>query len=61
MAHTQMVNHESSSRLSGIGQKIKEGAEIAGALKSIFDISKAIYQGVQTAAPYAAAGAALLI
>jgi hypothetical protein len=39
----------------GIGDKIKFGAEIAGAVKTIFDVGKGIYSAVSTVAPIASA------
>ncbi len=38
-----------------IGNKIKFGAEVAGAVKTIFDVGKGIYSAVSTVAPIAAA------
>jgi hypothetical protein len=37
--------------MSSIGQKVKQGAEIIGTLKGIYDTGKVIYNGVQAAAP----------
>ena len=52
MAHLHNLNHnQSPSLLHNIGQKVKVAAEIAGALKTIFEVGKPI---VQAAAPVVA-------
>ena len=42
------------SLMSSIGQKVKQGAEMLGTIKGIYDTGKVIYNGVQAAAPYVA-------
>jgi hypothetical protein len=39
----------------GVGNKIKFAAEVAGSVKTIFDIGKGIYSAVSSLAPIAAA------
>jgi hypothetical protein len=40
--------------MESIGNKVKQGAEIVGALKGIWDVGNAIYGAATTAAPYIA-------
>ena len=52
MAHLHNIHkNQSPSLLHNIGQKVKVAAEIAGALKTIFEVGKPI---VQAAAPVVA-------
>lgn len=48
------------SFLSGIGNKVKQAAEIAGAVKGLYDVGRMIYQGVQTIGPAVASAGILL-
>jgi hypothetical protein len=52
MANLQ--NHRIKNRINneGIGAKVKNAMEFAGAIKSIWETSRMIYSGVQAAAPY---------
>lgn len=57
MAHLHnfhKVPHRQSF-LHSIGEKIKYGAEVAGAIKTIFDVGKGVYSAVSAVAPVAAA------
>lgn len=57
MAHLHnFPNNHHPSLLSTIGTKVKQGAEIAGTIKNIFDIGRGIYQ---TVGPLIAAAAVL--
>ena len=38
--------------LENVGQKVKNAAEIAGAVKGAWNVDKIIYSGFQAAAPY---------
>jgi len=42
------------------GQKVKNIAEVVGTIKGMYDTGKMIYSGIQTAAPYIAAGMAAI-
>ena len=55
-------NHRRSKQsfLSGIGNKVKQAAEIAGAVKGLYDVGRLIYQGVQTIGPAVASAGILL-
>ncbi len=44
----------------GFGQKVKKKASVVGTIKGMYDTGKAIYSGMQVAAPYIAAGMAML-
>ena len=46
--------------ITGLGQKVKHVAELAGTIKTGFDIAKGAYTLFQAAAPYLAAGALLI-
>lgn len=48
------------SLLSNIGSKIKNVAEIAGAVKGIYDVGKMLYNGVRTIGPVASTVGLLL-
>ncbi len=53
MANLQNFRHSSHvGLLENVGQKVKSAAEIAGAVKGIWDVSKMVYSGFQVAAPY---------
>jgi hypothetical protein len=56
MAHTRnrFIAKRQPSYLESIGNKVKQGAEIVGALKGIWDVGNAIYGAATTAAPYIA-------
>ena len=43
-----------------MGQKLKTTAEVAGAIKGIWDVGKTIYGGVRAIAPLAGAALAVL-
>ena len=38
--------------ITGLGQKVKNAAEFAGAVKGIYQVGKAVYSGFMVAAPY---------
>ena len=38
------------------GQKVKQISEVVGTIKGLYDTGKTIYTGIQTVAPYIAAG-----
>jgi len=42
------------------GQKVKNIAEVVGTIKGMYDTGKMIYSGIQSAAPYIAAGMAAI-
>ena len=48
------------SMIQGLGEKIKYASEMAGAVKTGWDIAKGAYTVFQAASPYLAAGALLL-
>ena len=43
------VQHKSA--LHSIGNKVRQGIEVAGTLKGIYDIGSAVYKGATFAAP----------
>ena len=55
-------NHrnQNQSLMSNIGNKVKQAAEIAGAVKGIYDVGKLLYTGIRTIGPSVAAVGALL-
>ena len=56
MAHLHNFNkNQNPSFFSSIGQKNKFGAEVAGAVKTIFDVGKGIYSALAPVAGIAAA------
>ena len=56
MAHLHNFHkNQNPSLFAGIGQKIKFGAEFAGAVKTIFDVGKGIYSALAPVAGIAAA------
>ena len=53
MANLQNFRNNSHvGLLENVGQKVKNAAEIAGAVKGVWDVGKIIYSGFQVAAPY---------
>ena len=46
MAHTHNMSNKSQSFMSGIGNKVKQIAEIAGAIKGIYDTGRMVYGAV---------------
>jgi len=53
MANLQNFRHPSHvGLLENVGQKVKNIAEIAGAVKGAWDVGKMIYSGFQVALPY---------
>ena len=56
MAHLHNFNkNQNPGFFAGIGQTIKFGAEVAGAVKTIFDVGKAVFSAVGPAAAVIAA------
>ena len=56
MAHLHNYHKKESPGLfHTVGQKIKQGAEIAAGLKTIYEVGKPIVDFIRTAAPVAAA------
>ena len=53
-------NKRNHSMLQGIGEKVKYAAQLAGALKTGFNIAKGAYNVFQAVSPYIAGAAALL-
>ena len=45
-------NNRHVGLLENVGPKVKNAAEIAGAVKGVWDVGKMIYSGFQVAAPY---------
>ena len=43
------VQHKSA--LHSIGNKVRQGIEVAGTLKGMYDIGNAVYKGAKFAAP----------
>ena len=58
--HSRHINNSRQSWLSDIGNKVKGAAEIAGAMKGIYDVGKMVYSGAQAIAPYVATAAMAL-
>jgi len=53
MANLQNFRHPSHvGLLENVGQKVKNIAEIAGAVKGAWDVGKMVYAGFQVASPY---------
>ena len=53
MANLQNFRHNTNPGwVGGVGQKVKNAVEIAGAVKSIWDVGRTVYSGFVTAAPY---------
>ena len=59
MSH-YMRDKKHHSMIQGIGQKIKYASQIAGAVKTGFNVAKGAYSVFQAVSPYLAAGALLL-
>ena len=57
MASRQLKNQSTGG---GFGQKVKSVVSAVGTIKGMYDTGRAIYGGMQVAAPYIAAGMALL-
>ena len=55
MAHLRVSNGQPTNFWDNMGQKIKTTAQVAGAIKGIWDVGKTIYGGVQALAPLALA------
>jgi hypothetical protein len=57
-----MAKHDKTnpSLLNGIGQKVKDIAELAGTVKTIWNVGRAAYQGFQAVAPYIEAASFLI-
>jgi len=51
MAHLHNTQGHQTEFWHNMGQKLKTGAEIAGAVKGIWNTGKAIYGGVRAIAP----------
>ena len=52
MAHLHNLrNNHKTSFLSSVGNKVKNFAEFAGAVKGIYDTGKMIYNGVRALGP----------
>ena len=45
-------NNRHVGLLENVGQKVKNAAEISGAVKGVWDVGKMIYSSFQVAAPY---------
>ena len=57
MASRQIKNQLSGG---GFGQKVQNIASVVGTIKGMYDTGKAIYGGMQVAAPYIRMGLAML-
>ena len=51
---------QKSGWIQNLGDEARQGAEIAGAIKGIWDTGKMIYGGIQAVAPYLAVAAAAI-
>ena len=60
MAHLRATNGQPTNFWHNLGQKLKTTAEVAGAMKGVWDVGKTIYGGVQAIAPLAGAALAVL-
>ena len=60
MAHLKASNGQPLNFWNNVGQKLKTTAEVAGAIKGIWDVGKTIYGGVMAIAPLAGAALAVL-
>ena len=58
--HFKNHNNREPSLFENVGQKVKSAAEIAMALKGIYDVGRYIYSGIAAAAPVLTAAAAVL-
>jgi len=55
------VNHKGKQNWAqNFGDKVRQGVEIVGGIKGLWDTGKMIYGGIQTVAPYVAAAAAAI-
>ena len=54
-------NNKKKKPTESFGSKVKNVAETLGHLKGMYETGKAIYSGMQVAAPYIAEGLALLV
>lgn len=45
-------NNQRPDWITGLGQKVKNAAEFAGAVKGIYEVGKTVYSGFVAAAPY---------
>ena len=45
-------NNQRPSWIEGIGQKVKNAVEFAGAVKGLYDVGSTVYSGFVAAAPY---------
>ena len=53
MANLQNFRHyKHVNLLDSVGEKVKHAAELAGAIKGIYDLGRGVYAGLQVAAPY---------
>ena len=53
MANLQNFRHNTNPNWAqGLGQKVKNTVELAGAVKSLWDVGRTVYSGFVTAAPY---------
>ena len=53
MANLQnFQNNQRPSWIEGLGQKVKNVAEFAGAVKGIYTVGRTLYSGFVAAAPY---------
>ena len=61
MAILHNSNYHTPNFWENIGNKVRSGAEVAGAIKGIWDVGKAVYHGAQVAAPIIRAVAGAII
>jgi hypothetical protein len=45
-------NNQRPDWITGLGQKVQQAAEFAGAVKGMYQVGKAVYSGFVAAAPY---------
>jgi len=55
MAHLRATNGHPTNFWDNLGQKLKSTAQVAGAIRGIWDVGKTVYGGVQALAPLALA------
>ena len=60
MAHLRATNGQPPNFWENVGQKLKTTAEVAGAMKGIWNVGKTINGGVQAIPPLAGAALAVL-
>lgn len=58
--HNSNYQHQ-PSLMESIGSKVKTGMQIAGTVKSIWDVGRSLYHGAQALAPVAGAVARMLL